>query len=91
VQFVRLNQEGDRVPDTDAHYPALDADAVDAIVGATVQIAVQRLSGRLSDDEIGRLRARTAHTLAAAERLHAYPLSNADEPAFILGLPGGLL
>ena len=88
MQFVRIYKKGDRVPDTDVHYPALDADATRAIVGVTVQIAVQRLSGRLSDDEIGRLRARTAQTLAAAERLHAYPLSNADEPAFVLGLSG---
>jgi hypothetical protein len=76
------------MPDVVARYPELAAVAIDAVVDATVQIAVQRLSGELSADETARLRARTAQTLAAAERLHAYPLSNADEPAFILGLPG---
>jgi hypothetical protein len=46
------------------------------------------LSGDLSVAETERLRDRTGQMLAAAERLHAYPLSNADEPAFVLGLSG---
>jgi hypothetical protein len=76
------------VPEAHARYPALDGAAVDAIADATVQVATQRLSGDLSAAETERLRARAKQTLAAAERLHAYPLSNEDEPAFILGLPG---
>jgi hypothetical protein len=76
------------VPQVNAGYPALGRDAVDAIVDATVQVAAQRLSGDLSVAETERLRDRTGQMLAAAERLHAYPLSNADEPAFVLGLSG---
>ncbi|HWG01033.1 MAG TPA: hypothetical protein VG164_04195 [Trebonia sp.] len=76
------------MPDVVAHYPPLSAAAVDAVVDATVLIAGQRLPGGLSADESARLRTRTTQTLAAAERLHAYPLSNSDEPAFVLGLPG---
>jgi hypothetical protein len=76
------------VPDAHARYPALAGAAVDAIVDATLQVAVQRLSGDLSADETERLRARARQTHLAAERLHAYPLDNADEPAFVLGLPG---
>jgi hypothetical protein len=76
------------VPDEHARYPALDEAAADAIVDATVQVAVQRLSGDLSAEETGRLRARARQVHLSAERLHAYPLGNADEPAFVLGLPG---
>lgn len=76
------------MPEVNAGYPALDADAVNAIVDATVQVAAQRLSGDLSAAETERLRDRARQTMAAAERLHAYPLGNADEPAFVLGLPG---
>ncbi len=77
------------MPEVNARYPALDGTAVDAIVDATVQVAAQRLSGNLSAAETGRLRDRVRQTLATAERLHAYPLENEDEPAFVLGLPGG--
>jgi hypothetical protein len=76
------------VLEVNARYPALDGAAVDAIVGATVQVAAQRLSGDLSAGETERLCERARQILAAAERLHAYPLGNADEPAFVLGLPG---
>jgi len=76
------------VPHADGNYPPLSAVAVDAIVDATVEVASQRLPGALSADDIARLRAQAAHTLAAAERLHAYPLANSDEPAFVVGLPG---
>jgi hypothetical protein len=76
------------VPEVNARYPALDGTAVDAIVDATVQVAAQRLSGDLSAAETERLRDRARQTLETAERLHAYPLNNEDEPAFILGLPG---
>lgn len=76
------------MPDEHARYPALDEAAAGAIVDATVQVAVQRLSGDLSAEETGRLRARARQVHLSAERLHAYPLGNADEPAFVLGLPG---
>lgn len=76
------------MPEVNARYPALDAAAVGAIVDATVQVAALRLSGDLSAAETERLGERARQTLAAAERLHAYPLDNEDEPAFILGLPG---
>src|SRR6202012_2151896 len=46
------------VPDEHARYPALDEAAAGAIVDATVQVAVQRLSGDLSAEETRRLRAR---------------------------------
>jgi hypothetical protein len=77
------------VPEVNARYPALDVTAIDAIVDATVQVAVRRLSGDLSAAETERLRDRARQLLASAECLHAYPLGNADEPAFVLGLPGG--
>jgi hypothetical protein len=76
------------MPDVAARYPPLNAAAIDAVTDATALIAGQRLPGGLSAGETARLRTRTAQLLAAAERLHAYPLGNGDEPAFVLGLPG---
>lgn len=77
------------MPSPPAGYPRLGGAAIEAVIDATVQIATQRLSGAISADEILQLRAQVASTLEAAERLHVYPLLNADEPAFGLSLPGG--
>jgi hypothetical protein len=77
------------VPSSSAGYPRLDGAAIEAIIDATVQIATQRLSGAISSGEVLQLRAQVASTLEAAERLHVYPLLNADEPAFGLSFPGG--
>lgn len=77
------------MPSPPVGYPRLSEAAIDAIIDATVQIATQRLSGAISVDEVSQLRAQAASTFEAAERLHAYPLLNADEPAFSLSLPGG--
>jgi hypothetical protein len=74
-----------------ARYPRLAPVAVEAIVDATFQVAAQRLSGALTTEETARLRDQVARTLNAAERLHAYPLANGDEPAFVLDLPGSPL
>ena len=71
-----------------ARYPALTAVAVDAITEATLQVAAQRLPGALTAEETTRLRGQVAQTLRSAERLHAYPLANSDEPAFVVDLPG---
>ena len=43
------------MPQVNAGYPALEGDAVDAIVDATVRVAAQRLSGDLSVAETERL------------------------------------
>jgi hypothetical protein len=80
---------GKGMPSPPVGYPRLSGATIDAIIDATVQIATQRLSGAISVDEVSQLRAQAASTLEAAERLHAYPLLNADEPAFGLSLPGG--
>jgi hypothetical protein len=77
------------VPSPPVSYPRLSGAAIEGITDATVQIAAQRLSGAMSADEISQLRAQVASLLEAAERLHAYPLVNADEPALGLNLPGG--
>lgn len=77
------------MPSPPVGYPRLNGAAIDAIIDATVQIAAQRLSGAISVDEVSQLRAQAATTLEAAERLHAYTLLNADEPAFGLSLPDG--
>jgi hypothetical protein len=69
-------------------YPKLDRTALGTVVDATVEVAAQRMSDMITAEDTGRLRAQVASTLAATERLHQYPLTNADEPAFVLGLPG---
>jgi hypothetical protein len=74
-----------------ARYPRLAQIAVDAIADATLQVAAQRLAGTLTTEEAARLRDQVARTLESAERLHAYPLANSDEPAFVLDLPGSPL
>lgn len=80
---------GKDMPGPPVGYPRLSGAAIDAIIDATVQIATERLSGAISVDEVSQLQAQVASTLEAAERLHAYPLLNADEPAFGLSLPAG--
>lgn len=77
------------MPSPPVGYPRLGGAAIEAVTDATVRIAAERLSGAISADEISQLRAQVARMLEAAERLHAYPLVNADEPMLGLSLPGG--
>jgi hypothetical protein len=77
------------VPSPPVGYPRLGGAAIEAITDATAEIAAQRLSGAISADETTQLRAQVVSLLEAAERLHAYRLVNADEPALGLSLPGG--
>ncbi len=70
-----------------AGYPPLAEGTLGLVVVATVAIAAQRLQDRglaLSSADADELAARTTGLFRAAEVLHAYPLANADEPAFAL-------
>lgn len=79
------------MPNVNARYPGLTRTVADAIVDATLQVATERLSGALTAEESARLRDQVARTLDSAERLHAFPLANGDEPAFVVDFPGSPL
>jgi hypothetical protein len=72
----------------DPAYPALAADAV-ARAGERLVDLVRQQFGELSPDQVEEVRGRVAAQIAAAEKLHAFPLTNADEPAFVLDLGPG--
>lgn len=73
-----------------ARYPRISPAGMAHIAAATEVIVRERLGdGHAWAQEDGaELRASVSQLQLAAERLHDYPLSNADEPAFVLDLGG---
>ena len=69
-------------------YPLLDASATAAVAAAQQRIVVLRQGGELTERQRAELRTVIEAQIADAERLHAFPLTNADEPAFIVSGAG---
>jgi hypothetical protein len=65
-------------------YPILDASAAAAVAVAQQQIVTLRQRGRLTERQIAELQSVIEAQIADSERLHAFPLTNADEPAFVV-------
>jgi hypothetical protein len=66
------------------HYGTLDPRSLAAVAASLVETVKLRYEGRLSGDQIEEVSASIRNQLAMAEILHAYPLTNADEPAFMV-------
>lgn len=73
----------------DVPYPALDQDEVARLSERLLELVSARFGGRLSPDQVGEVRGRIEAQIAVAEKLHGFPLTNADEPAFVLDLQAG--
>jgi hypothetical protein len=70
----------------DVPYPALDPDEVASLSARLFELVSARFGGRLSADQVDEVRGRIQAQIAATEQLHRFPLTNADEPAFVLDL-----
>ena len=70
-------------------YPALDPEQTAAINAKLVEIAVIRHPGQLTTAQLTDLTAAIQQQTHHHETLHRFPLSNADEPAFIRSPLGG--
>ncbi len=70
-----------------AAYPPLSAQILEQFADLTETIARERLSeSAWTDTDSNELREATLRLMAATRTLHAFSLSNADEPSFILRL-----
>jgi hypothetical protein len=65
-------------------YPILDSASRADIADDLLQIVVRRHGGQVSDGQLTELKAVIEAQLADTEKLHAFALSNADEPAFVM-------
>jgi hypothetical protein len=63
-------------------YGSVDADALARVADALIDAVSINHGGRLSPAQLAEVRAGIVQHLTTAERLHQYPLTNADEPAF---------
>jgi hypothetical protein len=69
-------------------YPPLDPVQTAAINAKLVAIAVLRHPGELTTAQLADLTAAIQQQTRHLETLHRFPLTNADEPAFIRSPPG---
>jgi hypothetical protein len=63
-------------------YGAMDAEALARVADALIDAVNINHGERLSQAQLDEVRAGILNHLTTAERLHRYPLTNADEPAF---------
>ncbi len=63
-------------------YGGQDADSISGVADALIEAVRINYGGRLSQAQLDDIRAGIHNQLTVAERLHQYPLANADEPAF---------
>lgn len=75
--------------DDGSAYPPLSPDTTAAVAGKLVDIVTQLHAEGLTEEQLGEVRGSVAAQLAAAERLHRFPLDNSHEPIFIVGAPFG--
>ncbi len=75
---------------TDVPYPVLNADEVARLRERLFELVSARFGGRLSPDQVNEVREGIEAQIAVAEKLHGFPLTNADEPAFVLDLQAGV-
>ena len=74
---------------TDFMYPALDPDEVARLSERLLELVSARFGGALSPGQLDEVRGCVEAQIAATEKLHRFPLTNADEPAFVLDLQAG--
>lgn len=73
----------------DCGYPVLDPAAAVSVSEKLLELVRVRFDRELLPEQVEELRDRIAAHIAATEKLHAFPLTNADEPAFVLNLQAG--
>lgn len=71
-------------PDDRTTYPQLSAAATATMAQRLVDIVSLQHGEALADDQLLELRTRVGSQLAAAARLHQFPLSNDQEPIFLV-------
>lgn len=69
----------------ETHYPSLNAASQSRLTELLLEAIRSRYGKPLSADHVEQIRAGIAAQIATSERLHQYPLVNADEPAFLFG------
>lgn len=72
-------------------YPQLSADATEHIAERLAEIVSLEHGNALADDQTQELRSRIGSQLAAAARLHKFPLRNDQEPVFVVRTDEGTL
>lgn len=65
-------------------YPQLSAATTETVAQRLVDIVSLQHGEALADDQLLELRSRIGSQLAAAARLHQFPLSNDQEPIFLV-------
>lgn len=65
-------------------YPSLSADSNAAVTELLVEVVARYHGNALADDQLRELRSRVGIQLAAADRLHRFPLTNDREPIFVI-------
>jgi len=72
-------------------YPRLAAEATAEVAGKLVEVVRARHDEGLTEAQLRQVREQVAAHLAAAERLHGFPLRNDQEPIFVVGGPSGVV
>jgi len=67
----------------DPQYPPLDTDSLAQVVDSLMDVVKARYGGHVSVDQLDDVRTCIYTQTVAAERLHQFPLSNADEPSLM--------
>lgn len=68
----------------DLQYPPLvDTDSIAHVVDSLTDVVKARYGGHVSVDQLDDVRACIYAQTVAAERLHQFPLTNADEPSLM--------
>lgn len=65
-------------------YPPLSAESSAAVTELLVEAVARYHGNALADDQLRELRSRVGIQLAAADRLHRFPLTNDREPIFVI-------
>jgi len=67
----------------DPQYPPLATDSLAHVVDSLMGVVKARYGGHVSVDQLDDVRACIYAQTVAAERLHQFPLTNADEPSLM--------
>jgi len=67
----------------DPQYPPLETDSLAHVVDSLIDVVKARYGGHVSVDQLDDVRACIYAQSVAAERLHQFPLANADEPSLM--------
>lgn len=78
-------------PTDGSGYPRLAADTSEDVARKLVEIVTDHHPDGLTEDQLRQVRAAIAAQIAAAERLHRFPLRNDQEPIFAVRGPFGVV